>query len=187
MSEGVPMNRFAASLISACALLAAATSVRAGECCADRCDICGCQCQCQKTCRLIVGHQEGPQDHLLLRMRRHLHSRSQQALWRNLRMRNAPLLRPLHQDQDRKLDSQSLRPDTHQEEAGEDRNHERSAFVQMGSRAMSAAIVPSACRTRARSRPVLTPPRLPPMPRLRKTPAPTRRCCKPRPPAYCRN
>lgn len=54
------MNRVAMFLALALATLAVTTPVRAGGCCAHRCDFCGCQCECESVCRLIVGTKTVP-------------------------------------------------------------------------------------------------------------------------------
>ncbi len=49
------MNRVAIYLVLVGASLAFAPSAQAGGCGCERCDFCGCHCQCEKTCKLIVG------------------------------------------------------------------------------------------------------------------------------------
>jgi hypothetical protein len=49
------MNRVTICLALLCASMTLAPSVQAGGCDCERCDVCGCSAQCEKTCKLIVG------------------------------------------------------------------------------------------------------------------------------------
>lgn len=56
------MNGVALSLTLILASLAAAAPVRAGGCCrVHRCDFCGCECECESVCRLIIGTKTVPE------------------------------------------------------------------------------------------------------------------------------
>src|SRR5579859_1082585 len=54
------MNRMTAYMVLASATLAIAAPLRAGDCCGERCDICGCQSQCQKICKIVKETKKVP-------------------------------------------------------------------------------------------------------------------------------
>ena len=87
----------------------------------DCCDHCGCQCECNKVCRLVCENQEGSESDVLLRVRRLLRSRSERTLRnvRRLRLQEARV----HSD---------LRLRAHSDETGEARRDQDRADVQVG-------------------------------------------------------
>jgi hypothetical protein len=54
------MNRVAIYLVMLGMSLAAVPAAKAGGCGCERCDVCGCSSQCEKTCKLIVGTKTVP-------------------------------------------------------------------------------------------------------------------------------